>query len=163
MPVSSTLGVIAMEPIIAVGSMTLPPLRILPAGPPHTYLGIAYAMLPGVRVLAGATPLPALPLAMLSSHILECGLKAYLSRSGDDSRVKQQRIRHNLNELWALASSEGLSIPTQPPQWADCLSHLHKPPYFLRYSTGVHGISTPAPEPMVTELAAILEQVRCQL
>ena len=119
-------------------------------------------MLPGVRILAAASPLPALPLALVSAHVLECMLKAYLSKSGDDLRLKQSDIRHNLNALWSLANSEGLNIPNQPPQWVECLSHLHKSPYYLRYSTGVHGLSTPAPEPMTAELAALLEQVRLQ-
>lgn len=152
-----------MKPIVGNGSATLAPLTARPAGPPHTYLGIAYAMLPGVCVLATASPLPALPLAMVSAHVLECALKAYLSRSGDDARLKRANIRHDLKELWLLAFSEGLSIQPHPPQWVDCLSHLHNRPYFLRYSTGVHGMQTPAPEPMATELAALVEQVRRQL
>lgn len=152
-----------MESITGSLSVTLQPIQILPAGPPHTYLGIAYAMFPGVRVLAAASPLPDLPLAMVSAHVLECILKAYLSRSGDDRRVKQSKVRHNLNALWSLAHSEGLSIQCSPPSWVDCLSHLHDSPYYLRYSTGVHGISNPSPEPMASELAALLEQVRSQL
>jgi hypothetical protein len=100
---------------------------------------------------------------MVSAHALECILKAFLSRSGDDSRVKQSDVRHNLNALWSLAHSEGLDIPGQPPQWVASLSHLHDAPYYLRYSTGVHGIVTPAPEPMLGELAALIEQVRGQL
>ena len=152
-----------MEPIIGTLSGTLPSLRVLPPGPPHTYLGIAYAMLPGVRILAAASPLPALPMAMVSAHVLECILKAYLSRSGDDNRVKQSDVRHNLNGLWSLAHSEGLNIQSAPPQWVECLSLLHDSPYYLRYSTGVHGFSTPAPEPMTTELTALIEQVRSQL
>lgn len=152
-----------MEPITGSAPVTLPPIQVVPPGPPHTYLGIAYSMLPGVRVLAAAVPLPALPLAMVSAHVLECTLKAYLSRSGDDARVKHRKVRHNLNVLWSMAHADGLTIPCSPPQWADCLSHLHNSPYYLRYSTGVHILSTPAPEPMTSELAALLEQVRRQL
>jgi hypothetical protein len=117
----------------------------------------------GVRVLGAASPLPALALAMVSAHILECILKAYLSRSGDDAQVKQPKVRHNLNALWSLAHADGLNIQSSPPQWADCLSHLHGSPYYLRYSTGVHCISSPAPEPMTSELAVLMEQVRSQL
>lgn len=142
--------------------MPLP--RMVPAGPPHTYQGIAYAMLPGVSILAAASPLPALPLAMVSAHVLECTLKAYLSRSGDDKRLKDDvQVRHSLNALWSLAQTEGLEIKSQPPQWVTCLSDLHKSPYYLRYSPGVHSISTPAPEPMTTELTALVEQVQRQL
>lgn len=152
-----------MEPIIGTLSVTLPSMRKEPAGPPHTYQGIAYAMLPGVRILAAASPLPALPLAMVSAHVLECTLKAYLSRAGDDRKVRTPGVRHNLNILWSLAHTDGLNIQSQPPQWVTCLSQLHAPPYFLRYSSGVHGISTPAPEPMTTELSALVEQVQRQL
>lgn len=152
-----------MEPVIGTVSVTLPSMRIEPAKPPHTYQGIAFAMLPGVRILANASPLPALPLAMVSAHILECTLKAYLSRAGDDKKVRAKGVRHNLNALWSLAHSDGLDIQSQPPQWVACLSLLHDFPYFLRYSTDVHGISTPAPEPMATELSLLVEQVQRQL
>lgn len=152
-----------MKPITGTGSITLPPMQIVAAGPPHTYLGVAYAMLPGVRILAAASPLPALPLAMVSAHVLECILKAYLSRSGDNSQIKPHSVRHNLNKLWSLAHGEGLKIQGQPPQWVDSLSHIHDHPYYLRYSTDVHGISTPPPEPMTTELTALIEQVLSQL
>lgn len=141
------------------GSVELPPLGVLPAKPPHTYLGIAYAMLPGVRILADASPLPALPLALVCAHTLECALKAHLSKSGDDSRVRKSDVRHNLTALWNLSFSSGLNIQEDPPGWVACLSHIHNSPYYLRYSTGVHSIQTPAPEPMATELAALVDQV----
>ncbi len=120
-------------------------------------------MLPGVRILADASPLPALPLAMISAHVLECILKAYLSKSGDDRRLRQSDVRHNLEALWSLARADGLNIQIQPPQWVADLSQLHDSPYYLRYSTGVHGIVVPAPEPMATELAALIVQVQSQL
>jgi hypothetical protein len=151
-----------MNSITGKGSASLT-LSVLPAEPPRTYLGVAHAMLPGVRILAASSPLPALPLAMISAHTLECGLKAYLSRSGDESQVRKREVQHNLNALWSLAFSQGLNIQEQPPQWVDILSHIHKWPYYLRYSTDVHGIQTPAPEPMVTELATIIDQVQRQL
>lgn len=152
-----------MKPITGSASITLQPVQILPAAPPQTYLSIAHAMLPGVRVLATTSPVPALPLAMVSAHALECILKAFLSRSGDDRRMKKSDVRHNLNALWELAHSEGLNIPSQPPAWVSCLSHLHASPYYLRYSTGVSGFVTPASEPMITELAALIKQVCGQL
>lgn len=151
-----------MEPVLGTVSATLA-IRTLPAGPPHTYLGIAYAMMPGVRILADSSPLPALPLAMVSAHVLECILKAYLSRSGNDHRLKKRDVRHNLGLLWSQAQADGLNIQRQPPQWVVCLSQLHNSPYYLRYSTGAHGIVGLAPEPMATELAALIGQVQSQL
>ena len=152
-----------MKPIAATANITLEPMRALPAGPPHTYIGIAESFLPGIRILAGALPSAPLPLAMLCAHTLECILKAYLSRTGDDTCVKRPDLRHNLNALWSLAHAQGLAVPATPPDWAACLSGLHKSPYYLRYSTGIHGIVSPAPEPMASELGALLEQVREQL
>lgn len=126
-------------------NITLPMPTIAPATPPGTYLGVAYGMMSGVRVLAATTPLPNLALAMLSAHVLECALKAYLSRSGNDSAVRSRKVRHNLAKLWTLAHADGLRIPEQPPQWAELLGQAHDDPYYLRYSTGVHAVSTPAP------------------
>ena len=157
------LGVMTDKPNIATVSAILPPLRVLPAGPPHTYLGIAGAMLEGVRVLATSPNPPALPLALLAAHVLECALKAYLSRDGNDDRLRRADIRHNLDALWSLAHAEGLAISSSPPQWVSMLSHLHKSPYYLRYSTGVHGIGSPAPEPMATELGALFGQISSKL
>jgi hypothetical protein len=153
-----------VETITGEMSVTLPiTIAIAPAKPPYTYLGVAETMLPGVHILATTRPLAALPLALVSAHVLECALKAYLSKSGDDNRLKEQSIRHNLNKLWELAYSEGLNVQDQPPQWVNCLSHLHDKPYHLRYSTGIHGLGTPAPEPMKTELTKLIEQVRSAL
>jgi hypothetical protein len=134
-----------------------------PAGPPDTYFGVAEQMLRGVQVLAAASPPPALALALVAAHVLECLLKAYLSRGGSDAALKQKEVRHNLNALWAMAFAQGLRIPESPPDWVDRLSGLHDDPYHLRYSTGVHGIVSPGAEPMTSELAALLETVRGQL
>jgi hypothetical protein len=100
---------------------------------------------------------------MLSAHALECILKGYISRGGDDSSVRCPKVWHNLNALWSLAVADGLDVPSKAPDWVGRLSDLHNRPFYLRYSTGVHGIVSPAPEPMATELAAILEQVQNQV
>lgn len=92
--------------------------------------------------------------------MLECLLKAFLSRSGDDKRLRDKKLRHNLVGLWSLARSEGLNIPEQHPSWVSELNRLHDSPYQLRYSEGVHGIVLPAPEPMTTHLLELLELVR---
>jgi hypothetical protein len=120
-------------------------------------------MLPGVTVLAAAKPLPALPLALVAAHVLECLLKAYLSRGGSDAALKKKGVRHNLPALWARSFAQGLRILESPPDWVRLLGGLHDAPYYLRYSTGVHGIVSPAAEPMASELAALLECVRGQL
>jgi len=135
-------------------------LRMIPADPPDTYLGVAYGMIRGVRILSDAKPTSNLALSLVSAHVLECALKAYLSKDGSDSAVRTPDVRHNLIALWRLAHKDGLNVPKQPFDWVNVLSHVHDCPYYLRYSTGVHGISVPGPEPMVTELETLLERVK---
>jgi len=139
------------------------PATIAPAAPPHTYLGMARLLLQGIRPLCAPNPPCTLPLAFLCAQVAECALKASLSRSGDDRRLKEKALRHNLDALWRLASSEGLSIDAAPPTWMQRLSQLHDSPYYLRYSTGVHGLVTPAPEPMCTELEQLVAAVEHQV
>lgn len=134
-----------------------------PSKPPHTYLGVAWAMLEGVNTLAASENPPPAPLALIAAHALECTLKAYLSRNGDDSHVKKKDIQHNLLELWSCANNDGLSITSDPPEWVRMLSNVHKRPYTLRYSEGVHGLVLPAPYPMTTELSALVSKVSRQL
>jgi len=152
-----------MEQITGTMSVTLQDVTVVPPAPPHTYFGVAQSLMPGVKVLAAASPSPALALALVAAHVLECLLKAYLSKDGSDVAVKGRSVRHDLNALWAMAYAQGLRVPESPPSWADCLSGLHEWPYYLRYSAGVHGIVSPGAEPMTSELAALLELVREQL
>jgi hypothetical protein len=104
-----------------------------------------------------------------ASQVAECALKASLSRGGDDRRLRSKALRHNRDALWRLAISEGLansehlSIDAAPPSWLQRLSQLHDGPYYLRYSTGVHGLVTPAPEPMCTELERLVAAVEHQV
>jgi len=92
----------------------------------------------------------------VSAQATECALKAYLSRTGNDRRLKDKPLRHNLTKLWGLAVAEGLAIPAPPPRWLEQLSALHDSPYHLRYSTGVHAMVSPGAEPMCTELEALV-------
>jgi hypothetical protein len=152
-----------MEPITGNVSITLQNATIARAAPPRTYFGVAENLMLGVKVLAAASPLPALALSLVCAHVLECLLKVYLSRSGADAALKSQKVRHNLSALWTRAVAQGLRVDASPPDWADCLSGLHNKPYYLRYSTGVHGVALPAAEPMTSALGALLEVVREQL
>jgi hypothetical protein len=148
-----------VEPITGRSSIILDDVVVRRPGPPETLLGVAEALMPGVTALA-AFPPAALALALLCTHVLECLLKAYLSRHGSDAEVKKPDLRHNLSALWARAFADGLQVQETPPDWAECLSRLHNAPYHLRYSIGVHGIISPAAEPMASDLAALLETVR---
>jgi hypothetical protein len=144
-------------------SLHSPSPRLLPPAPPHTFLGVAHSMIKGVRALADTSPTPSLALALVGAHVLECTLKAYLSRDGSDSSVRGSDIRHNLSGLWLLAYAQGLQIPSTPPSWVTTLGQIHGSPYHLRYLTGVHGLCLPSPEPMATELKFLLDLVQASI
>jgi hypothetical protein len=132
-----------------------------PAAPPYTYLGVARQLAPGVALLAQAGAPLAIPLCLLAAHEAECLLKAYLSRGGSDSKVMMPDVRHNLEKLWSMAVSEGLSLSMPPPPWLQCLGLLHNRPFHLRYSKGVHGIAMPGNAEIASgtaELMAIVER-----
>ena len=64
---------------------------IRPAGPPHTYFNVAQDMMPAVTLLATASPpVPPLALCLVAAHVLECLLKAYLSKGGNDARLTKK-------------------------------------------------------------------------
>lgn len=152
----------SMNAITGTMSATLGDVTVAPPGPPQTYFGVAQQLLPAITKLANP-PASAWALALLCAHTLECLLKAYLSRGGSDTHLKQPQIRHNLGALWRQAASEGLPVPADPPDWAERLGALHNTPYYLRYSTGVNGIVTPPPGLMASELGALAEVVRTRL
>jgi hypothetical protein len=137
---------------------------VRPPGPPHTYIGMARSFFVGAEVLGQENPSTAISLAFVAAQAAECALKAFLSRTGDDQPLKEKhRLRHDLAALWELAREEGLLLPAEQPQWLVTLAHLHRSPYYIRYSTGVHGIVTPGPQPMLGELRSLIEQVGSQL
>jgi hypothetical protein len=168
-----------MKPITGSASITEQPDASAEAGPPYTYLGVAENLMPRMKILAAASPAPVHALAFLAAHVLECLLKAYLSRGGSDDAVKR-RNKHDLNALWAMVFKQGLGVTESPPSWADRLSYLHKGPcYYLRYSGSkylkrqggrrilvedyAHGIVPPGAEPMTSELGDLLGIVRREL
>ena len=130
-----------------------------PTTPPHTYLAIAQFMLHGVAPLAAAGANASVALAFVAAQVVECSLKAYLSRNGDDKRLKAKSVRHNLEALWHLAHAEGLALSAPIPSWLTTLNELHDDPFRIRYSTGAHGLFTPASEPMATDIAALVSLV----
>ena len=151
-----------MEPLAAQVTTTDGPDSVAPAAPPFTYIGVAENLLPGVRALADAPSIRGVPLAFLSAHVLECLLKAFLSKAiGPNKPLKaDHNIRHNLSALWSDAKSKGLALPDPPPSWVDCLSSLHNRPFYLRYAENIHVIVTPAAEPMATEVERLLDVVK---
>ncbi|MCC7695108.1 hypothetical protein [Janthinobacterium sp. EB271-G4-7A] len=155
-----------MQPPIISGNgqITMPSYVVGAPKVPFAYLGMAINFLIGAKILSNETPGNAISLAFLSAQAAECGLKAFLSRSGDDERLtKNPHLRHNLAALWCLAAKEGLSIDKTPPPWLTVLSEAHCSPYALRYSKGINGIQTPAPQPMGNELNALIKEVERQI
>ena len=138
--------------------MTIDGPRLLPPAPPHTYLGVTQPLVRGVTPLAAADAC-AIPLAFVAAQAAECILKAAGSKDGNDAQLKTRAIRHDLVKLWAHARSKGAPIDASPPDWLRMLSRLHASPYYLRYSKGIHGVVTPAPEPMRLGLEALLAVV----
>jgi hypothetical protein len=97
---------------------------------------------------------------LVSGHVLECLLKAYLAKRGvSEADLKKPALRHDLAELWRRAGSRGLAISSSPPSWVEQLSGLHNQPFNLRYPMRFHGLVLPGCEPMVSELRALLELV----
>lgn len=148
----------AEEPIRTSLNVVLDDVTVRRPAPPDTYLGVANAMMPGVEQLAAARPCCHLAHALVASHVLECTLKACLSCNGDDRDLKDHALRHNLVELWGKAQQAGLDIPPTPPDWVKILSQIHGHPFYLRYSTDIHGLVTPGTEPMTTDLRTLLDQ-----
>ncbi len=77
-----------MEPITGTGSLSAGLATIPPAGPPRTYFDVAQGLMPGAKVLAAASPVPASALTLLCGHVCECLLKAYLSHDGSDAPLE---------------------------------------------------------------------------
>jgi hypothetical protein len=80
------------------------------ASPPWPYLAAAKSLSRGLKPLAAVGQDTLVPLTFVAAQVVECALKAYLSRTGVDSRLKKASLRHNLTDLWSLAASEGLAI-----------------------------------------------------
>lgn len=152
-------GMNNLPPFIGSANIVLEGVSLMPAGPPHTYLGVSQTLLKGIPPLAAAGIEASVALAFVAAQTTECALKGYLSRNGDDRRLKERSLRHNLEALWNLAYSEDLPISAQPPEWLRTLSGLHNAPYYVRYSTGVNGLVTPIAEPMAAELKLLVELV----
>lgn len=150
-------------PISGSSEVTLAALTVAPAAPPYTYLGMARQFAAGASSLATLGSANAVSVSFLAAQSVECALKAFLSRSGDDTRLKKSPLRHDLVALWALAAQEGLFPLAAHPSWLATLARLHGRPYYLRYSTGVHGLVLPSVQPMTNELDQLINQVHVHL
>ena len=149
-----------MKPITATISVTEEPDSVAPVATHQAFLAAAVGLMPGAMVLAAASPSEsAWALALVSGQILECSLKAFLSKAGL-TEPELKKDGHNLSALWKLAATKGLPISATPPDWAGSLNSLHANPYNLRYPMGLHGLVLPNAQQTTSELGHLIETVR---
>jgi hypothetical protein len=150
-----------MEPttVSASISITEPPDCFGP-GPVHdAYLATATGLMRGATVLAVAPPSEsAWAFALVSGQVLECSLKAFLSKDGATEKDLRD-VGHNLSELWARAVKKRLAIGDMP-QWAERLNSLHDRPYYLRYPGGLNVLVLTDAQQTESELRNLIDTVR---
>jgi hypothetical protein len=155
-----------MEPIITSFLIMEQPDNFGP-GPIHdAYLSAATGLMGGATVLAAAPPSEgAWAFALVSGQILECSLKAFLSKAGVTQEDLRNKFRHNLSKLWAEAADQGLPIGDMP-QWAETLNSLHyrtsldDPPYPVRYPEGLNVLVLTDAQQTETALRNLIDTVR---
>jgi hypothetical protein len=155
-----SLEPMSVEPVIGSGKLTNGAMRVACVTPAQAYFGAAEVLMPGVRLLAAGGSDACVALTLLSGQMLECLLKAFLSKHGTPEKELMNSFGHDLNKLWLSASHDGLRIDVTPPQWVECLNGLYGRPYYLRYPMGLNGLVLPGPQPMVAELEQLLDAVR---
>ena len=112
---------------------------------------VASALLPGALVLAEAHETRREALVLLLGHITECLLKSIALKSGQNRNdIKKRIVRHNLVELWRLATSECTQLQLPTPSWIEALDKFHNDPYVSRYMRDVAAYSLPAIEPTLS-------------
>lgn len=94
-------------------------------------MGVAHSLMPGIDVLAAASPRAGRALALVAGQILECSLKAFVTVAVDAATA--HRLGHEIDKLWRLSVQHGLSLNMKPPMWASILAEGHGAPFFLRY------------------------------
>jgi len=147
-----------VQPILGTAAIVEAGDTVVPAGPPHTYLGVAQQLMPSIATLATCAE-NAYGKTLLCGHAIECVLKAYITRV-ESGRASLKTIKHhNLMRLWAMAATSGPGVTATVPAWLAHLNHLYAAPYRLRYANGYHGAVLLAAEPMVTDLRELLTTV----
>ncbi len=140
--------------------VTLGAVSVAPVTLTEVFFGIAESLMPAARLLAASPEVPGTALTLISGHILECLLKAFLSKNGVSGDELKKKLGHNLRELWE--RSVGLGCPDNPafPPWAERLNAVCGKKARLRYPEGLHGLVLPGAQPMTAELGGLLEVVR---
>lgn len=152
-----------MEPISGSFSVTEQPDSFGLGAAHDAYLVTATGLMPGATLLAAAPPSEsAMAFALVSGQILECSLKAFLSKAGvpEDDLRNEREIRHNLSWLWAEAARRGLPIVDTPPQWVETLNSLHGHPYHLRYPKALNVLVLTNAQQTESALRTLIDKVR---
>jgi hypothetical protein len=155
-----------VEEITGSASLTQESQSIAPVTTVKAFFGVAESLIPGMQLLIETPPSPAIPITFLAGHILECLLKAFLSKEGvSEKDLKDpKKFGHDLSKLWQEAVKQTLLASSVLPPWADRLSALHGSPYPLRYNTGrAHGLTSPNSQELLSELTDLLEKVRQEI
>lgn len=123
-------------------------------------LSRARGLLHGVNVLATTSDDTTNACHFLAAWTLELLLKSYLSHSGlTERQLKKKEIRHNLEELWMMASSHGLSVSSIPPRWCHLLNGIHDYPHHSRYPTEAAAYIGPGLRALNAELDVVFTTV----
>lgn len=139
-----------------IGNMTFaPPIER------RALLNVASALLPGALVLADAHETRREALVLLLGHITECLLKSIALKSGNNRKeLKKQSVRHNLVELWRLATDECILLQKEMPPWVEALNRFHNDPYASRYMKDIASYSLPAIEPAIEGVIYLHERIK---
>jgi hypothetical protein len=114
----------------------------------------------GARALESTTDC-SVAFAFVCGHITECLLKAFLAWNGvAESALK--KVSHDLSKLRSDAAARGLAVAPTEREWLPLLSSLHDRPFHLRYPVGLHILVTPAAQPMLADLSALLARVESE-
>ena len=110
-------------------ALTLKPDSVAPVAPHEAFLSVAVGLISGAMVLAAASQSESSPaFALVSGQLLECSLKAFLSKRGLTEEELKKDFGHDLLKLWAEAVTKGLPFTT-PPKWVETLDRLHDAPW----------------------------------
>src|SRR5215475_2860710 len=85
------------QPITGSASMTQEAQTIKGVSTEEAFFGVAESLLPGVQLLVNTPPSPAMPITFLAGHILECLLKAFLSKAGISEEDLCKQFGHDLS------------------------------------------------------------------
>lgn len=148
-----------MKTVIAtLNAIESGPDTMAPPTDAQGHLGTAASMIEGARILAKATPIPAVAHTYLCGHAVETSLKAMLSKVGVPATdLKKRAIRHRLTALWTLAHMKRL-VDQPAPQWLEQLDRVHAHPYTLRYPLEVHAFAMPNAAVMMAGVEALFSK-----